>query len=208
MGKGGRIFDKEGDAYGNGSTLHNGTNRGRPKKAPQSAGERGREDTRGSRGISGQRHQKGHAAGLYVAGHPGLTGGCRGIGSACQAGRAVWENSETGNCGGWWRGANRHRPPRWRWRRGAVWTGYEAEEKRRGQGVCPGRAVFWKGSGRAVHISPVFLGFPPVCLAGKVAAQERRCRKLAMRWYAAPVLSAWGNVRLCTPATMRFCSRG
>ena len=35
------IFDKEGDACGNGSALHDGTDRGRPEKAPQSADERG-----------------------------------------------------------------------------------------------------------------------------------------------------------------------
>ena len=34
MWEGGRIFDKDGDAYGNSSTLHNGTDRGRPEKTP------------------------------------------------------------------------------------------------------------------------------------------------------------------------------
>ena len=56
--------------------------RGRPEKTPKPAGERGGEDTRGSRGISGQRHQKGHAAGLHAAGYTGLARGCRGICSA------------------------------------------------------------------------------------------------------------------------------
>ena len=72
----GKEYDKEGDAYGNGSTLYARTDRGRPEKTPKPSGERGGKDTRGSRGISGQRHQKGHAAGLHAAGHTGLARGC------------------------------------------------------------------------------------------------------------------------------------
>ena len=88
MRKGKAIFDKEGDAYGKGSTLHDGTDRGRPQKALQFTGKRDGKDARGSRGISGQRHQKGHAAELQATGHTGLAGGGRGIGSACEAARA------------------------------------------------------------------------------------------------------------------------
>ena len=39
----GKEYDKEGDAYGNGSTLHARTDRGRPEKIPKSPGERGGE---------------------------------------------------------------------------------------------------------------------------------------------------------------------
>ena len=47
-------YEKEGDAYGNGSTIYNGTDRGRPEKTPKPPGERGWKDTRRSCGISGQ----------------------------------------------------------------------------------------------------------------------------------------------------------
>ena len=36
----GKKYDKEGDAYGNGSTLHARTDRGRPEKTPKSPDER------------------------------------------------------------------------------------------------------------------------------------------------------------------------
>lgn len=50
-----------------------------------------------------------------------------------------------------------------------VWTGYEAVEKRRGQGVCPGLAVFWRGADGLFISAPCFLAFPLCVLPGKLS---------------------------------------